>query len=121
MTRPRYQEVPGERIPRAATADGKARVRVIAGEALGVRAVIDTHTPIIYQDWTLDPGADVTVAVPRDAPGAGLRVRGRARVGDGGQLVKDGQLALLGAGDAVRLRGGDGTAAPAAAGGRAAR
>src|SRR3954468_3089904 len=31
MTQPRYQELAAERIPRAATADGKARVRVIAG------------------------------------------------------------------------------------------
>ena len=30
---------------------------MIAGEALGVRAVIDTRTPIVYQDWTLRPGA----------------------------------------------------------------
>src|SRR5712675_777899 len=35
MTRPRYQEVPAEKIPRATTADGKARVRLVAGEALG--------------------------------------------------------------------------------------
>ena len=32
---------------------------------------------------------------------------GSARVGDGGQQVTDGQLAVLGPGDAVRLRGGD--------------
>ncbi|HEU0092969.1 MAG TPA: pirin family protein, partial [Vicinamibacteria bacterium] len=50
MMRPRYQEVPGARIPHAATEDGRAEVRVIAGEALGVRAVIDTRTPIVYQD-----------------------------------------------------------------------
>jgi redox-sensitive bicupin YhaK (pirin superfamily) len=31
--------------------------------------------------------------------------QGSARVGDEGKLVKDGQLAVLGAGDAVRLRG----------------
>src|SRR5437763_11582150 len=35
MTRPRYQELSPESIPEARTADGKARVRVIAGEALG--------------------------------------------------------------------------------------
>src|ERR1700687_4695803 len=51
MMRPRYQEVPSNQIPPAETADGKARVRVIAGEALGARAVIDTRIPIVYQDW----------------------------------------------------------------------
>src|SRR4051812_45005311 len=53
MMRPRYQEVPSSKIPRAATPDRKARVRVVAGEALGVRAVIETQRPIVYQDWAL--------------------------------------------------------------------
>jgi redox-sensitive bicupin YhaK (pirin superfamily) len=106
LTRPRYQEVPGDKIPRAATADGTARVRVIAGEALGVHAVIDTHTPIVYQDWSVDPGADVTVAVPRAQQAMVYVFEGSVRVGDGGDSVRDGQLALLAAGDSVRLRGG---------------
>jgi redox-sensitive bicupin YhaK (pirin superfamily) len=108
MTRPRYQEVPAAGIPHAESADGRARVRVIAGEALGARAVIDTHTPIVYQDWSLDPGADVTVALPREHQALVYLFEGAARVGDEGREVKDGQMALLGAGDAVRLRGADG-------------
>src|SRR5437867_11899761 len=63
MTRPRYQEVSAGKIPEARSADDRARVRVIAGEALGARAVIDTHIPIVYQDWTMDAAADVTVAL----------------------------------------------------------
>src|SRR5688572_4466986 len=63
LTRPRYQEVPASRLPEARSEDGRARVRVIAGEALGARAVIDTHIPIVFQDWTLEAGADVTVAL----------------------------------------------------------
>ena len=63
MTQPRYQEVPSAGIPSATSPDGKARVRVIAGEALGVKAVIDTLTPITYQDWSLDTGADVEVTL----------------------------------------------------------
>jgi redox-sensitive bicupin YhaK (pirin superfamily) len=108
LTRPRYQEVPGDRIPQAATPDGKARVRVVAGEALGARAVIDTHTPIVYQDWSVDAGGDVTVAVPRAQQALVYVFQGSVRVGDGGEIVREGQLALLDEGDAVRLRGGDG-------------
>src|SRR5262245_30452247 len=37
MSAPRYQEIPKSRIPSAESADGKARVKVIAGEALGAR------------------------------------------------------------------------------------
>jgi redox-sensitive bicupin YhaK (pirin superfamily) len=64
MIEPRYQEIPRTRIPEAASADGLARVRVIAGEALGARAVIETRTPIAYHDWTLAPGASVDVPLP---------------------------------------------------------
>lgn len=104
MTRPRYQEVPAKDIPQAATADGKARVRVIAGEALGVRAVIDTHTPIVYQDWSLEEGADVTVPVPASYNAFVYVFEGSARIGE--REVGDGQIAVLGPGDAVRMRGG---------------
>ena len=78
MTTPRYQEIAAARDPDGARrADGRARVRVIAGEALGARAVIDTHTPIVYQDWSLDAGGDVTVRRAARSPGARLRVRGQ--------------------------------------------
>ena len=104
MTRPRYQEVPAGKIPQAASPDGKARVRVIAGEALGAKAVIDTHTPIVYQDWSLEEGADVTVPVAGNQNAVAYVFEGSARVGD--REVAEGQLAVLGPGDAVRLRGG---------------
>ncbi|HEY3594617.1 MAG TPA: pirin family protein [Polyangiaceae bacterium] len=103
MTQPRYQEVPGADIPSAQTEDGRARVRVVAGEALGARAVIDTHTPIVYLDWSLDPGADVTFDVPDLETALVYVFQGALRVGDDIE-VKDGQLALLGPGTAVRLR-----------------
>ena len=47
----------------ATSENGKVRVRVVAGEALGARAAIDTNTPIVYLDFTLEPGADVTFPV----------------------------------------------------------
>ena len=107
MTRPRYQEVPAARIPTAETSDGAARVRVVAGEALGARAVIDTHTPIVFQDWTIAPGADVTVPLPRDQRALAFVFEGVVRIGGQRHEVRDGQLALLGQGDAVRLVGAD--------------
>ena len=108
MTRPRYQEVSAGRIPEGKSADGRARVRVIAGEALGVRAVIDTHIPIVYQDWTIDSGADVTVPLAREEQAMAYLFQGSVIVGSEGREVRDGQLALLGAGDAVRFRGAAG-------------
>jgi quercetin 2,3-dioxygenase len=106
MTRPRYQELDSEQIPVASTSDGLADVKLIAGEALGKRAAIDTLTPIVYQDWSLRPGADVKVALDPSHRALVYVFSGSARVGDNGQEVTDGQLAVLGEGEAVRLRGG---------------
>jgi redox-sensitive bicupin YhaK (pirin superfamily) len=109
MSRPRYQEVPAAGIPEAQTSDGLARVRVIAGEALGARAVIDTRTPIVYQDWRLLEGADVTLALGAEHQALVYVFEGSALIGDEGRVLNDGQLALLGAGDTVRLRGAAGS------------
>jgi hypothetical protein len=108
MTRPRYQEVSGAQIPTAASADGRARVRVVAGEALGASAVIDTYIPIVYQDWTLDDGADVTIALPKEQQAMAFVFEGSALVGNEGSEIKDGQLVMFASGDAVRLRGAKG-------------
>ena len=111
MTRPRYQEIAAGKIPVAESADGRARVRVIAGEALGARAVIDTHTPITYQDWTVAEGADLTLPLSREQHALIYVFEGNVRLGSGddqdrgGRLVTDGQMAILGEGDAVRFRG----------------
>lgn len=104
MTRPRYQGVPASKIPHASTNDGLAEVRVIAGEALGVNAVIDTNTPIVTQDWTLQAGADVTLPIARDHRVMVYVFQGKARLGGDAQDVVDGQLAILGEGDVLRLR-----------------
>ena len=80
-------------------------MRVVAGEALGIRAVIDTHTPVVYQDWSLKNGADVTVAIAAGHNAMVYVFEGSALIGDKGREINDGQLAVLGSGDAVRLRG----------------
>jgi redox-sensitive bicupin YhaK (pirin superfamily) len=106
MTKPRYQGVPASKIPQATSEDGLAKVRVIAGEALGAKAVIETHTPVVYQDWTLRAGADVTLPLAADHRVMIYVFQGKARLGSGDapREVSDGQLAILGEGDALRLR-----------------
>ncbi|WP_016755131.1 pirin family protein [Leptospira santarosai] len=64
MSRPRYQDTPSERIPEIETSDGKTKIRVIAGEVFGTKAVIETKIPILYYHFRMIPGADVTVPVP---------------------------------------------------------
>ena len=104
LTEPRYQEVASAKIPTAESADGLARVRVVAGEALGARAVIDTLTPIVYQDWSLEPGADVTLPLSAEQRALVYVFDGAVELGDAATTAQDGQLALLSDGDLVRLR-----------------
>src|SRR5438445_288145 len=86
-------------------APGKAQVRVIAGEALGAHAVIETRTPIVFQDWTLQPGADVTIPFTPDLRMLVYVFEGSVRIGPNGTTLEEGQPAILGTGDSVRLAG----------------
>ena len=103
MIAPRYQEVPSAGIPEAESPDGRARVRVIAGEALGARAVIDTRTPIVYQDWSLGPGAVVEQPTAEGHNAFVYVFQGSALIGRDERPLSDGQIGLLGRGDAARL------------------
>jgi quercetin 2,3-dioxygenase len=98
MMPPRYQEVPAARIPVARTPDGRATVRVIAGEALGARAVIDTRTPIMYLHFTLEPGARVIQPAPETYNVFAYVFSGEGLVGREDRVVTEGQMALLAAG-----------------------
>lgn len=96
MAAPHYQEIPRAAIPEPATPDSLALVRVIAGEALGARAVIATRTPIGFLHWTFAPGASVAVPVPPDHAVCVYVFDGAVFVA--GREVKDGDLAVLGDG-----------------------
>jgi quercetin 2,3-dioxygenase len=78
MIPPHYQEIASREIPVATSEDGQVRVKVIAGVALGVRAAIETRTPILYQHFSLQPGASFVHPVP-----PGFRVFGYALSGEG--------------------------------------
>jgi quercetin 2,3-dioxygenase len=101
MTAPRYQEIPRAGIPRASTEDGLASVQVIAGEALGAKAIIATRTPIVYLHWRLAPGASVAVPMPPDHAAYLYVFEGAVRIA--GRRIEDGELAVLGDGGAVRI------------------
>jgi redox-sensitive bicupin YhaK (pirin superfamily) len=93
MMKPRYQEIPGSKIPQVTSPDGLVTVSVIAGEAMGEKAVIETRTPIIYLHYRIAPGGVATQSVPDGfnifayvVDGAGLFGAERERGGDG-QMV----------------------------------
>ena len=106
MMRPRYQEIPSARVPVAASPDGKASVRVIAGESYGAKAVIDTRTPIALLHFTLRPGASVVQAVPREWNAFALVFEGSAVFGE--KTAVDGDAVFLaGDGDEVSFTAGE--------------
>lgn len=74
---------------------------MIAGEALGARAVIDTRTPISLFHVRLAPGARVEAPLPREHAAYAYVFSGAALVA--GRAVAEGQLAILGAGDSIEL------------------
>ncbi|MEL6343499.1 MAG: pirin family protein [Myxococcota bacterium] len=106
MTRPRYQQRAATEIPTATSDDGLAWVRVIAGKAMGVDAGIETFTPIQYLHYALQPGASVTQGVPPSHNALVYVFEGAVAIGK--QQIQRGQMAVLSAGDAVRLNGTDG-------------
>jgi hypothetical protein len=105
MAQPRYQELPAVRIPAAQAAGGAVQVKVIAGEALGVRAAIGTHTPILYLHFTLAPGAAHVQEVPREYNAFAYVIEGAAGFGGDAPQAPGGSLVTFARnGDAVELR-----------------
>jgi redox-sensitive bicupin YhaK (pirin superfamily) len=104
MIRPKYQEIPGADIPSARTSDGNVDVRVIAGESLGARAVIETRTPIFYLDFTLKPGGKVVQPVAPDFNVFAYVLEGPLVFGQRGTAVQRGNMVSFDKGlDEVRI------------------
>ena len=95
MIKPRYQEIPNSQIPKATSADGLVKVSVIAGEAMGEKAVIETRTPIIYLHYRIEPGGVATQQVPGSYNAFAYVVEGNGLFGAEGERAGDGQMVLF--------------------------
>jgi quercetin 2,3-dioxygenase len=108
MIAPRYQEIPSAQVPTATTSDGKVQVKVIAGEALGIKAKIETRTPILYQHFRLEPGASIVHPVPREFRVFAYPLSGTGLYGESRQAVQaQHMVAFDDDGDAIALAAGD--------------
>ena len=104
MIKPRYQEIPSGKIPKATSADGLVSVTVIAGEAMGEKAVIETRTPIIYLHYRIKTGGLATQRVPRAFNAFAYVVDGAGLFGAVGERAGDGQMVMFAPdGDEVRI------------------
>ena len=97
MISPRYQDIPSSMIPLSKSADSLVTVKVIAGEALGIKAIIETRTPIMYLHFTLQPGASVIQPVPKEYNAFAYVIRGQGLFGSDNQkeLVHRGQIIIF--------------------------
>ena len=95
MTKPRYQDIPGANIPKATSTDGLVTVRVIAGEAMGQQAVIETRTPIMYLHYRIEPGGIAKQQVPSEYNAFAYIVEGQGLFGAESKGAKDGQMVLF--------------------------
>jgi redox-sensitive bicupin YhaK (pirin superfamily) len=95
MMKPRYQEISNAQIPKATSLDGLVTVRVIAGEAMGQKAVIETRTPIIYLHYRIEPGGVATPQVPVAYQSFAYVVEGEGLFGAEGESAGDGQMVMF--------------------------
>ena len=101
MSDPRYQDIAPERIPVAHPAPG-VEAKVIAGALAGVRGPVEAGaTEPFYADFTLAPGAEVTVDLPSGHNAFAYVYEGAAAVA--GQPLERGTIAVLTSEGAVSL------------------
>lgn len=96
LTPPRYQDLSGDKLTLARSADGRVLVRLVAGELGGLVGPGATHTPIVYAHATLEAGGKFSVAWPAEFNALVYVLRGRVRIGNDTRTVGEHQGAVLG-------------------------
>ncbi len=101
---PRYGDIPASAIPAVTTRDGRATVRIVAGEALGRQARLPLRTPITYLLWTLAPGAVIDQPLPDGTQALAYVLAGAGRFGsDAGAAARNELVRFAGDRGPVRL------------------
>ena len=95
MTKPHYQEIASKQIPVAQSKDDKIKVKVIAGQSMGKKAVIDTKTPITYLHFSLQPGAHVLQEIPNNYNAFAYIAHGQGLFGANQKLAKKAQAVFF--------------------------
>jgi hypothetical protein len=99
MIAPRYQDIASRAVALRASDDGGALVRVIAGDVAGARGPGVTHTPISMAHVTVEPGARVVLPWTPSYNALVYALAGTGTVGEERAPIREGQLAVLDAGD----------------------
>ena len=90
-----------------ASPDAGAFLRVIAGDVAGQTGPGSTYTPMAMVHATISPGATLDLPWRPDFNALVYVLSGAGSVGIDGAPVRTGQLAVLGPGDTVTIRGAE--------------
>ena len=104
LMKPRYQELPDSGIPVATSADGKVKVKVVAGESLGKSAAIDTRTPIAFLHMTLQPGGSIDQPLPVDYNAFAYLISGSGSFGGASAAKADAHQMVIFSNDGGMVR-----------------
>ena len=100
---PRYQDLRSGEVALVSSRDGGSLLRVIAGDVAGHAGPGVTHTPMAMVHATVAPGAQLELPWRPDFNALVYVMSGDGFVGPNHSPIGTGQLAVLGAGDALTL------------------
>ena len=100
---PRYQDIRAREVALVSSPDGGSLVRVIAGDVAGHAGPGSTYSPMTLVHATLSPGARLALPWRPDYNALLYVMAGQGTVGAEGRPIGTGQLAVLGAGDALTV------------------
>jgi redox-sensitive bicupin YhaK (pirin superfamily) len=100
---PRYQDIRAKEVALVSSDDGGALVRVIAGDVAGFAGPGSTYSPMTLVHASLSPGARLSLPWRPDYNALVYVMAGQGTVGPDEHPIGDGQLAVLGAGDALTV------------------
>jgi quercetin 2,3-dioxygenase len=103
---PRYQDIRAKEVALAASGDGGALVRVIAGDVAGIAGPGTTYSPMTLVHASLSPGARLVVPWRTEYNALVYVMAGQGTVGPDRHPIGTGQLAVLGDGDAITVAAG---------------
>jgi redox-sensitive bicupin YhaK (pirin superfamily) len=97
MMKPRYQEIPRSKIPTVTTEDGNVIVKLIAGESLGSKAVVDTITPIMYMHFKLESGSSIVQPISKEYNVFAYIIKGKGIVErkNNNKIIERGNLVIF--------------------------
>ncbi|MCI0635943.1 MAG: pirin family protein [Actinobacteria bacterium] len=101
----RYQDITSSRLELLASEDAGAVLRVIAGQVGEHRGPGSTFTPITYAHASVAAGARLRIPWRPDFNALVYALAGNGLVGSERRPIREGQLAIFAAGDALEVHG----------------